>query len=95
MLISLNAFTFKVIELKNEHFDYLDFVGCAFNGNLCFFASHGRIFHISDFETIIEISVEKKKAYRWQTSGLGEIFGLNIEHLAKNTSGSWHNSRKL
>lgn len=70
-------------------------MGCASNGNLCFFASHGRIFHVSDFDTLIEVDVEKKKVSRWKTGALSEIFGTNIEHLAKNTSGAWYNGREI
>ncbi|KAI6183433.1 hypothetical protein M3Y97_00488800 [Aphelenchoides bicaudatus] len=76
--------------LKDEHFNHVDFVGCSTTGNFCFFSSQGRIFHITDFETLIEVSPQNANVSRWPTDGLHEIFGPNIEHLAKNMSGGFY-----
>jgi len=83
----------KVIRLEGKHFAHLDFVGCTAQRSLCFFVSQGRIFHISDFDTLVEVSLESAKVRRWPTDGLSAIFGTSMEHLAKNTSGAWHNDQ--
>ncbi|KAI6211369.1 hypothetical protein M3Y96_00426800 [Aphelenchoides besseyi] len=80
-------------KLVDSSYSHLDFPHVSSNlTRLHFFHGLGRAFHVGDFKIVSELTTEPQiKVEDQETLGLTEIFEANVEHLAKNESGVWHN----